>query len=213
MSRHENTSSVTRDVYATVTTQITDAIEKGVGTWRMPWHTSGQYTFSPINVTSRKAYRGINTLCLWAASEAKGYSSGEWGTYKQWQERGAQVRKGEKSSTVVFWKFTNEAQETQEHGEDHDTSASRLLFTRGYALFNAEQADGYVWMRSSSVEGFLSHPLHASSPGWSELLGTGHGRCAGNESDQSENAHLDSQYAFPARLKTPFERHSNLARS
>jgi hypothetical protein len=53
MSTHENTSSEKRDVCATVTSQIVNAIEKGVGTWRMPWHTSGEYAFSPINVTSK----------------------------------------------------------------------------------------------------------------------------------------------------------------
>src|SRR3982751_1543243 len=103
MSKHENISSARRDVYASVTSQIVNAIEQGVGTWRMPWHTSGRFASSPINVTSRKAYRGINTCCLWAAAEAKGYDSGEWATYKQWQERGAQVRRGEKSTIVVFW--------------------------------------------------------------------------------------------------------------
>src|SRR5689334_24936209 len=101
MSTSETTSAKL-DVYSRVTSQIIAAIEQGVGNWRMPWHTSGQFASSPINVTSRKGYRGINTVCLWAAAEAKGYDSGEWGTYKQWQERGAQVRKGEKSTTVVF---------------------------------------------------------------------------------------------------------------
>ncbi len=52
-------------------------------------------------------------MCLWAAAEAKGYESGEWATYQQWQERGAQVRKGEKSTTVVFWKFANDARESR----------------------------------------------------------------------------------------------------
>jgi antirestriction protein ArdC len=107
----------------------------------MPWHTSGRYAFSPINATSKKPYRGINTVCLWAAAEAKGYESGEWATYQQWQERGAQVRKGEKSTTVVFWKFAN----TGENQDGEETpSASRLLFTRGYAVFNAAQVDGYT---------------------------------------------------------------------
>src|SRR4051812_39435924 len=143
MSKHEITSSEKRDVYASVTTQIVDAIEKGVGNWRMPWHTSGRFASSPINVTSRKAYRGINTVCLWAAAEAKGYGSGEWGTYKQWQERAAQVRKGEKSTTVVFWKFANDAQESQEDSDEHSTSGSHLLFARAYSVFNAQQVDGY----------------------------------------------------------------------
>jgi antirestriction protein ArdC len=108
----------------------------------MPWNTSGKYAFSPINFMSRKPYRGINTLCLWAASQAKGYESGKWGTYKQFQERGAQVRRGEKSTTVCFWKWANNTTEPQD-SEDTKTG-SRLLFTRGYSVFNAAQVDGYT---------------------------------------------------------------------
>ena len=141
MSTIDSTSTNQRDVYRKVTDAIINAIENGVGNWRMPWHTSGRFAFSPINVTSRKPYRGINTLCLWSAAQAKGYESGEWATYQQWQDKGAQVRKGEKSTTVVFWKFANDASET----EDGETrSSSRLLFTRGYAVFNAAQVDGYT---------------------------------------------------------------------
>jgi antirestriction protein ArdC len=82
-------------------------------------------------------------VCLWAASQAKGYERGEWGTYQQWQERGAQVRKGEKATLVVFWKFANSAAETDD-GDDTPKSGSRLLFTRGYSVFNAAQVDGYT---------------------------------------------------------------------
>lgn len=141
MSNIESTSTDKRDVYARVTAQIINAIEQGVGNWKMPWHTSGRFAFSPINVTSRKPYRGINTLCLWSAAQAKGYDSAEWATYQQWQDKGGQVRKGEKSTTVVFWKFQNESKE----GQDGETlSSSRLLFTRGYSVFNAAQVDGYT---------------------------------------------------------------------
>ena len=142
MSTTDSTATEKQDVYARVTSQIVNAIEQGVGNWRMPWHTSGRHAFSPINVTSKKPYRGINTVCLWAAAEAKGYESGEWGTYKQWQERSAQVRKGEKATTVVFWKFANNT-ESQEDGDEQTVSSSRLLFTRGYCVFNATQVDGY----------------------------------------------------------------------
>lgn len=144
MPNTENTSAEKRDVYASVTSQIINAIEQGVSSWRMPWHTTGRNAFSPINTISRKPYRGINTVCLWAAAEAKGYGSGEWGTYKQWQERGAQVRKGEKATLVVFWKFANNT-ESQDDGDENTTGhGSRLLFTRGYSVFNAAQVDGYA---------------------------------------------------------------------
>jgi len=143
MSTNESTAPKL-DVYRRVTDSIITAIEAGVGNWRMPWHTSGKYAFSPINATSKKPYRGINTVCLWAAAQAKGYDSGEWATYAQWQDRGAQVRKGEKSTTVVFWKFANGSAESQDDGEEQSGSGSRFLFTRGYSVFNAAQVDGYT---------------------------------------------------------------------
>jgi len=108
----------------------------------MPWHTSGKFASSPINVTSKKPYRGINTLCLWAAAQAKGYERGEWATYAQWQEHGAQVIKGEKATTVVFWKFADGAAGTDD--DEIQKSGSRLLFTRGYSVFNAAQVEGYT---------------------------------------------------------------------
>jgi antirestriction protein ArdC len=141
MSSYSNNTEK-QDVYQRVTDQILNAIENGVGNWRMPWHTTGRNAFSPVNVNSRKAYRGINTVCLWAAAQAKGYESGEWGTYKQWQDRCAQVRKGEKATLVVFWKFANNT-ETQEDGNEQLPSGSHLVFTRGYSVFNAAQVDGY----------------------------------------------------------------------
>jgi antirestriction protein ArdC len=164
MPNTENTATEKRDVYERVTSQIVNAIEAGVSNWRMPWHTSGKFAFSPINVTSKKPYRGINTLCLWAAAQAKGYERGEWATYQQWQDRGAQVRKGEKATLVVFWKFANDAAETDD-GDDTPKSGSRLLFTRGYSVFNAAQVDGYtpksdpdtpIEQRIESAEQFFS---------------------------------------------------------
>jgi antirestriction protein ArdC len=64
----ENTATEKRDVYASVTAQIINAIEQGVGNWRMPWHTSGRFAFSPINVASKKGYRDRQQSLIWAAT-------------------------------------------------------------------------------------------------------------------------------------------------
>ena len=64
MSNTDSTATEKQDVYRKVTDSIINAIEQGVGNWRMPCHTSGRYAFSPINVTSKKPYRGINGLSL-----------------------------------------------------------------------------------------------------------------------------------------------------
>ena len=67
-------------------------------------HRSAGNIMRPVNIASKKAYRGVNVVALWAYAEEFGYSSGTWGTYKQWSEAGAQVRKGEKAAFVVFYK-------------------------------------------------------------------------------------------------------------
>jgi antirestriction protein ArdC len=65
-------------------------------------------------------------------------------TYQQWQDKGAQVREGEKATLVVFWKFANDSSESQEGDADSSAGRSMLLFTRGYSVFNAAQVDRYT---------------------------------------------------------------------
>ena len=96
-------------------------------------------------MASRKPYLGIHTLCQWAAAQAKSYARGEWGTYRQWLEHGTQVRAGEKATSVVLWKFANNATEI-EGGDERSIGVgpSRLLFTKGYSLFNVAQVEGDI---------------------------------------------------------------------
>jgi antirestriction protein ArdC len=125
------------DIHQHITNQIVAAIERGAGEFRLPWHTGGAI-LSPKNVESKKAYRGVNIVALWAASEQRGFSSGIWGTYRQWAQAGAQVRKGEKSSYVVFYKEIQVGDDTAEGDE-----SGKRLFARATPVFAAEQVDGY----------------------------------------------------------------------
>jgi antirestriction protein ArdC len=138
MSTDEHTAT-RADVYERVTSAITSAIEAGAGNYRMPWVVRRDKGFSPISVGSAKAYRGINTVVLWAQSQSKGYTSALWGTYQQWQELGGQVRRGEHGSPVVYW-GTWEGKATD--SEDDDGTPERHLFAKGYTVFNPEQVDG-----------------------------------------------------------------------
>jgi antirestriction protein ArdC len=132
------------DIYARITDEIIAAIEKGAGEYRAPWHHDGSAVFRPANVVSGKAYRGVNVLALWAAGAARGYASGLWGTYRQWAERGTQIRKGERASLVVFWKTSGANTDEQDGADDQDQStAKRRFFARGYSVFNVAQVDGY----------------------------------------------------------------------
>src|SRR5664279_3948069 len=135
MSTHENTATKP-DVYQRVTDAIVNAIESGIGQYQMPWTVRQDRGFSPVSVGSAKPYRGINTLVLWAQSQSKGYSSAFWGTYRQWQELGGQVRKGEKGSPVVYWSTFE-----KQTGDDEGEKKGRGLFAKSYSVFNREQVD------------------------------------------------------------------------
>ncbi|MGX5831967.1 ArdC family protein [Mesorhizobium sp. 43Arga] len=130
------------DVHTRITAEIVAAIEAGAGEFVMPWHHDGTATARPINVASGKAYRGVNTLALWAAAQSAGHSMGLWGTYRQWQALGAQVRKGEKSTTIVFWGQIG-GNTDEDADESGDAGERRRLFARGYSVFNCAQVDGY----------------------------------------------------------------------
>jgi antirestriction protein ArdC len=141
MSKKAYNSGLRADVYSRITSEIIAAIEAGAGDYVMPWHHTGTSTARPVNVASRKPYRGVNTLALWVAAQAASYPTGLWGTYRHWQELGAQVRKGERSTTVVFWKQSACASDAEETG-DH-TPERKRFFARGYSVFNCAQVDGY----------------------------------------------------------------------
>ena len=142
MSDQSNPSRA--NVYARITDEIIAAIEKGAGEYRAPWHHDGSAVFRPANVISGKPYRGVNVLALWAASETRGYSTGQWGTYRQFTERGAQVRKGERASLVVFWKSSGANPSEDDASDDGEgAKGKRRFFARGYSVFNISQVDGY----------------------------------------------------------------------
>lgn len=121
------------DVYRAVTDRIIEAIEAGAGEFLMPWHGVSPGTGLPTNAATGKRYRGTNVLALWAEGSLAGHGSGYWGTYRQWQSLGAQVRRGERSATIVFYKPL--AAE-----EDQDQPRKRL-FARASRVFNASQVD------------------------------------------------------------------------
>ncbi len=144
------------DIYQRITDRIAAAIEAGAGKWQMPWHpgADGAAPRLPVNAATGKPYRGVNTVVLWATAQAEGYPSAVWATYRQWAELGAQVRKGEQSSPVVFWKV-NGPDEGEDGGtggggdgggaagEDGADGRRPRVFARGYSVFNAAQVDGY----------------------------------------------------------------------
>lgn len=138
---NSNARTERADVYTRITDEIVAAIEAGAGDWRMPWHHNGAAVTRPQNVTSGRRYRGVNVLALWIAAEARGFASGLWGTYRQWQGVGGQVRKAERGTTVVLWKQATSR--VDDESDDGDAGHGRI-FARAFTVFNIAQVDGYA---------------------------------------------------------------------
>ncbi len=122
------------DVYQHVTDQIIASIEAGTPVWRKPWTGDAGGIPFPRRSTG-ELYRGINILMLWARAVEQGYRSAHWFTYRQAQEAGAQVRKGETSTTVV--KYGTFEKEDAETGEE-----KTFGYAKAYRVFNGDQIDG-----------------------------------------------------------------------
>lgn len=130
-----------RDIHGEITQQIIAAIEAGAGNFQMPWHQAGTGLTRPVNALTGNTYRGINVLSLWVSAQIGNYSCGIWGTYRQWAEIGAQVRKGEKSSLVVFYKDLEIDRVDPDTGE---TEADTIFIAKPSPVFNADQVDGFT---------------------------------------------------------------------
>jgi antirestriction protein ArdC len=108
------------DVYQQVTDKILALLAEGTVPWHKPWKGG-----AAMSMSTNKAYRGINVFLL---------DEGYYGTYKKITELGGQVRKGEKSSIAVFWKFI-------EKRDPATGEVDRIPFLRHFRVFHASQAD------------------------------------------------------------------------
>ena len=115
-------------VYDQITERIIALLTRGTIPWHKPWSIQ---TGLPCNLVSKKPYRGINVFLL----HAMGYESLFWLTFRQAQELGGNVRKGEKACPVVFWKQL--AIENKATGEEEN-----IPLLRFYYLFNIDQCEG-----------------------------------------------------------------------
>lgn len=111
------------DLYKTVTDRIIEQLEQGYIPWEKPWMVSG----SAISHATGKPYSFLNQMLLGRP--------GEYVTFKQCQQEGGKIRKGEKASMIVFWKWLSVIdEETQEE--------KNIPFLNYYRVFHITQCEG-----------------------------------------------------------------------
>ena len=120
------------DIYAAVTDRIIAQMEQGVIPWQKPWVSNGK----TVSHATGKPYSLLNQMLLGRP--------GEYLTFKQCQEAGGKVKKGEKAQLVVFWKWIE--QENEETGETKE-----VPFLRYYNVFHIDQCEGISDKHTSEI--------------------------------------------------------------
>lgn len=115
------------DIYETITNRLCEELEKGNIPWQKPWFGNRE---GAISGSTGKPYSLINQMLL--------CMEGEWFTYKQAEALGAKVRKGEKSSMVVFWKQYKKTEKNAK-GEDEEVTIPVLKY---FNVFHESQIEG-----------------------------------------------------------------------
>jgi antirestriction protein ArdC len=132
MARRPRSSKRERqDAHETVTARITAALERGTVPWRAPRRARGHR-----NALSGRPYRGINLLMLGLTALERSFEDARWLTYRQAGSRGGHVRRDERGTRVVLWKWI-------EHEDPEDGELARNYpLLRLFTLFNVAQCDG-----------------------------------------------------------------------
>jgi antirestriction protein ArdC len=130
------------NLYDEVTARIVSELEAGRFPWVQPWgKTDGTGPGLPRNALTARSYSGVNVLILWGAVIEHGWPSQSWLTFRQAQEAGGCVRKGEHGVTVVYAdRFTPEAE--KERASREGGEARVVPFLKRFTVFNVAQCEG-----------------------------------------------------------------------
>lgn len=129
------------DIRQVITDSIIAKIEAGgVLPWKCPWVKGGDLPM-PYNWLTKQSYSGINILILWDRAEKHCYSMNAWLTFKQAEQLGGNVRKGEKAVQCVFYKPIEV--DDDKAGSGVDGAGKKFIpCLKTFSLFNIEQVEG-----------------------------------------------------------------------
>jgi antirestriction protein ArdC len=131
-----------KDTYQEVTDAVIEQMESGNIIWRCSWNQIG----FPQNITTGISYRGWNVFWLNFHMMLKGYRVPYYITFKQAQDLGGTIKRGEKGTKITYWASIKvkgqdaEAAERQSDGDD--TAPQTRMVPKVHTVFNIDQTEG-----------------------------------------------------------------------
>jgi antirestriction protein ArdC len=138
-----------RNLHSEITARILAALRAGTVPWRQPWAAQASGAM-PRNAISGRPYSGANVVLCWLTAQERGYTSPAWLTFKQAQEAGGTVRKGEKGTTVLYVSHFMK--------KDDKGNALAIPFLKAFTVFNVCQCDGLPAKLAGNAEPKARNP-------------------------------------------------------
>jgi antirestriction protein ArdC len=130
------------DIYGQVTNRIITQLEQGVIPWKSPYFSKVGF---PRNFSSNQPYHGINVFLLGSLR----FTSPYFLTYRQANELGGHVKKGEHGFLVV--KYGTYTKESETAPADDKTGEQRK-YLKAYTVFHASQIEGISFPEPEASE-------------------------------------------------------------
>lgn len=116
-------------------------LKKGEIPWIKKYDSVG--FMKQINTISGNRYNGFNQFILSLVTQEKGYKSAEWLTFKQAQQLGGTIRKGEKGTSVLYSsKYIPKDVKNDKTLTEKEKEGKSIFFLKSYSVFNLTQTEG-----------------------------------------------------------------------
>ena len=120
-----------KNMYQEITNTVVEALKNDTIPWEKPWKAGCSMKNMPRSVATGKVYRGVN---IWLTAMAD-FESPWWMTYKQCQDLGGNVKGGESSTELCYFKIVEIKDKTTKEVTD------KYPILKSFRVFNLEQCE------------------------------------------------------------------------
>jgi len=145
-SNGQGANSKYNNIYDRITNTMIEFLESLKTTpqrWERPWILS-ENGLGAHNAQTKRSYSGVNQLILSYLCLKFNYPFNRWLTFNQVQNLGGKVKRGEKSTIIVFSKVLNKVEVNSPENDEQasEISVSRKFILTYYNVFNISQCEG-----------------------------------------------------------------------
>ena len=134
-----------QDARESITNKIIQSLERG----EIPWDCPFDKQIMPVNYKTKKEYRGMNLVMLWLEARFMGYTGNHWIGFKQANELGGKVKKGQHGTPIIVCCPFKKEVKNKHTGEDEEVKGNYFKVEHVFNLYS--QVEGIEFEESEAT--------------------------------------------------------------